>query len=305
MRKILNLLYVVLVSSSLGKIFIKVLDVFHISNLIRRIVYFLEFITGGKKNSKLYFKEHKDEITTVEKLLSDDFSIESYRAAIKFRSTSFQHDLLKIYCPTSEQYFDPVTKLSNSESFVDCGAFTGDTIESFIHTLHLNNCWEYEHIYAFEPDPKNCSILRKFITDNKLKDVDVFEYATGKTRTTALFETGENENASSKISGSVNNAADVYKRNCIEVQVDTLDNILADKKISFIKMDIEGAETDTLLGAKNIIQTQKPKLAICIYHSDKDMIHIPLLIHELVPDYKLYVRHYSDTWIETVLYAIP
>lgn len=75
-------------------------------------------------------------------------------------------------------------------------------------------------------------------------------------------------------------------------------------KVTFIKMDVEGSELESLKGAKNTILRDKPKLAICIYHKPEDMVTIPLYIKELVPEYKLYVRHHSNSWAETVLYAV-
>ena len=72
-----------------------------------------------------------------------------------------------------------------------------------------------------------------------------------------------------------------------------------------IKMDVEGSELDALEGAKQTILNNKPKLAVCLYHKTKDFIDIPNLIHNLVPEYKLYVRHHSFSVNETVLYAIP
>lgn len=71
-----------------------------------------------------------------------------------------------------------------------------------------------------------------------------------------------------------------------------------------IKMDVEGSELESLKGAKRTIQRDKPKLAICIYHKPEDMTEIPMFIKELVPEYRLYVRHHSNSDLETVLYAI-
>ena len=88
------------------------------------------------------------------------------------------------------------------------------------------------------------------------------------------------------------------------INVDAMDSIIKDDKITFLKMDIEGSELKALHGARKIIQRDKPKLAICVYHKPEDIIEIPLYINSLVPEYKFYMRHYSIDSAETVLYAI-
>ena len=89
------------------------------------------------------------------------------------------------------------------------------------------------------------------------------------------------------------------------VNVVALDHVVdKDDRVTFIKMDIEGAEKKALMGARQTIIRNKPKLAICIYHSDEDMIEIAEYLHSLVPNYRLYIRHYFYEPIETVLYAI-
>lgn len=84
-----------------------------------------------------------------------------------------------------------------------------------------------------------------------------------------------------------------------------LDNILSDREVTFIKMDIEGAEVAALHGAARIISEQKPRLAISIYHRPEDIWEIPGTILCYNPDYKFYLRHYSFSDYDTVLYAIP
>ena len=76
------------------------------------------------------------------------------------------------------------------------------------------------------------------------------------------------------------------------------------ERVTFIKFDIEGAELEALKGAKGIISSYRPKLAICLYHKKEDYWQIPYYVKELVPEYKLYIRHYSNYSSETVLYAI-
>jgi len=75
------------------------------------------------------------------------------------------------------------------------------------------------------------------------------------------------------------------------------------RQVTYIKLDIEGAEMEALIGMKETIAKYKPKLAVCLYHKPADLWELPLFIHQLNPDYKLYIRqHYPVN--EIVLYAV-
>ena len=88
------------------------------------------------------------------------------------------------------------------------------------------------------------------------------------------------------------------------VSVAAMDDMRECQDATFIKMDLEGAEMQALQGAENLIKRNKPKLAVCIYHSDQDMLEIIRYIHKIVPEYSLYVRQHSNGIGETVLYAV-
>lgn len=89
------------------------------------------------------------------------------------------------------------------------------------------------------------------------------------------------------------------------IPVDALDNIIPlNIPVSYIKMDVEGAEIASLSGAKGIIQKHRPKLSICVYHKKDDIWKIPSLIKSLNPDYKIYSRQHSLIPLEFVCYAI-
>lgn len=80
---------------------------------------------------------------------------------------------------------------------------------------------------------------------------------------------------------------------------------LIEEKVSFVKMDIEGAEAIALKGAKNHILNDHPKLAICCYHKPEDLWKIPEQVMAIRNDYRLYLRHYTDGLHESVMYFIP
>lgn len=109
-------------------------------------------------------------------------------------------------------------------------------------------------------------------------------------------------NSSSKVIELDENCTDFSSTETIEVVA--MDDVAECKDATFIKMDLEGSEIMALKGAEKIIKRNKPKLAVCIYHSDQDMLEIIQYIHSLVPEYKLFVRQHANSYNETVLYAV-
>lgn len=90
------------------------------------------------------------------------------------------------------------------------------------------------------------------------------------------------------------------------VQCVALDDVTPTYAPNLIKMDIEGAEYDALLGARNIINKYLPGLAISIYHRPEHLWQIPLLIDDIAPGkYGFYIRSHAMSTFDTVLYAIP
>ncbi len=92
------------------------------------------------------------------------------------------------------------------------------------------------------------------------------------------------------------------------IETITLDQFVEEnnvQKIDFIKMDIEGAEQNALIGCRNVIEKYNPKLAISIYHLADDMVRIPEIINEMRTEYRFYLRHYTYFFGDTVLYAEP
>jgi len=75
-----------------------------------------------------------------------------------------------------------------------------------------------------------------------------------------------------------------------------------EEPVTFIKMDLEGWEMKALAGAKRHIATNRPKLALAVYHKAADF----RLIHDFVSSfnhgYKIYLRHYTQGWSETVMF---
>ena len=187
-----------------------------------------------------------------------------------------------------EQYFDlPALKSIENEVFIDAGALQGDSIEGFLKFCN----GQYKHIYSFEPEQKNYNILCENVKKWNVENVTLIPKGLYNRNCVLSFS-----EKSQRIDENGN----------IKVPVTTLDDYLdVSETVTFIKMDIEGAELEALFGAANIIKRCKPRLAICIYHKPtEDFINIPAYLLKLVPQYKFYVRHYSYSLGDTILYAV-
>jgi len=242
------------------------------------------------ENTVLFFTQNAKRVNAIINMLSDEQSKKIYSSIVKFRQTHSKKDYPK--SKQEHEYFFNGLKLSKDEVFIDCGAYIGDTIDEFLKRMPI----EYKQIVAFEPDSKNFKELKKRHGCNpKITLINAGAYdKEGE----LLFK---EQGGSSRITDEIDNE----QNNIVHIQVRTIDNLELDN-VSFIKMDIEGAELNVLKGAEKTILKNKPKLAICIYHSDEDMINIAEYINNLIPEYKLYVRHYSfyPSITDTVLYAL-
>ena len=234
--------------------------------------------------------EHKDDYVVIG---TRDFRDEAYKGLIAMGfptnrilndDIQFQLDIL-----LDKQYFDDSIMFpQENEVFVDAGCYNCDTSLQFRDWCHDN----YERIYAFEPDPSNYLNCKEIIIDSKIEKIELLNAGVWCKKDFLHFNS-EGSTASSLLEDGANN-----------VDVVSLDDVLDGHRVTFIKMDVEGAELQALKGARNSIITYRPRLAICIYHKPADILEIPLYLQSLVSDYKFYIRHYSNHEIETVLYAI-
>ena len=190
-------------------------------------------------------------------------------------------------------------EIDNNEVFVDCGAFNGDTIREFV-----DNVGDFKRIIAYEADPNNCEIIKQDLVYCLNKDkIDLYNLAVSDTDKEVCFNSGIGASSyMSNLDDSSFAPGDVVQKP-ISIRAVSLDEHIKSEHPTFIKMDIEGSELEALRGAQKTIEKYHPKLAICIYHKENDFLDIPELIHEFVPEYKLYVRHQGVLYFDTVLFA--
>jgi FkbM family methyltransferase len=222
-------------------------------------------------------------------LWSEERSLREYVAQIRWRLTA---DFAALSPAEPNQYFDDgLVRVGPEEVFVDCGAFGGDTLLEFMRRLPS---WRAYH--AFEPDPASFAELQAVVAalpGPLAERVHVHRAATSDRRGTARF------NASGLASAQLS-AQGEYDVECV-----TIDDVVTGPAPTFVKMDIEGAEAAALTGARRVIVDGRPLLTIAAYHKQADLWELPLLIHEMVPDYQMFLRPHAGEGFETILYAMP
>ncbi|ERI90849.1 methyltransferase, FkbM family [Clostridiales bacterium oral taxon 876 str. F0540] len=256
-----------------------------------KVISYLHLCLIEEKLNKIHYchdnqydiENYKYKYNWLYEILNDDYSKDTLEYITDFRY-NFNIDVMNNFkFNLDKQYFDDLIILKDNETFVDCGGFDGKTTEQFVKL-----CTNYKKIYYFEPS----KLYFEKSLDN-LKDyqnIIFFNEGTFKENAQLKFLTKGSESAISE------NGEDV-------ISVVKLDDVIEDE-VTYIKMDVEGVEYDSLIGAEKIIRKYKPKLAICVYHNQKDFWRIPELVLSYNKNYRVYLRHYTEGILETVMYFL-
>jgi FkbM family methyltransferase len=227
---------------------------------------------------------------------SDEASRQVVRDAYDFFKT--YSDRTAVYKPRAAYslpeniYFDEmVYRRLPDERFLDCGAFDGDTVQAF----HETYSGHYSKIVAVEASPENY---------RKLAMQRLWHFQSQSITYLNAALVGDPSIETIQFSGHGVSA-------CIgggmEVCAVTIDKLCAryDFHPSLVKLDIEGAELDTLHGAVETIKRNRPVIACCLYHHPRDLWEISAFLAGVCEDYRFYARCYEDMGWETIMYAVP
>lgn len=248
--------------------------------------------TGAKKffsSEGQYIREHIAEFEKTADWLEDAQSVKTLNGLLNYRLTR-DINYIKEIKSIQEVYLDYTIidrNLLLDGWIVDGGAFDGDSIEYFIKILKNDKL----KVKAYEAGEVNCERLKKKAGLWPNVQLELHQAALWNQDNQLLNFSG------SGLSGAVNltDATEV-------VHTEKIDSSVG--KVSFIKLDVEGAEKNALIGAAGTIARHKPQMAICGYHLQDDLIEIPKLIKNLNPDYKIYLRHYMLSSADTIIYAV-
>jgi FkbM family methyltransferase len=237
--------------------------------------------------SKELLRDNRQKIKLVSSLWADDFSKKIYRNLLKHRLT--MNFLYLNECVCRSQYFPgDLFTLGPEECFVDGGACRGETIAALIRAAGGH----FGFIYGFEPDQKNYTALRS--------NLSLIEPSRKKLLNAGLSDKSGQMNFNSRANG-----ASSFSENGSEtIRLVALDEIAMEHSPTYIKLDVEGAEAKALCGMRRNVAAFRPRLAVSVYHKPADLWGIPLLLNRMFPFYRLFLRHYTDSLLETVCYAI-
>lgn len=233
--------------------------------------------------SQAWLTKHAAALQAVYEHLADEQSRRVFAATLNYKlsgkisylfdcATEREADLRQLIAPNQE------------ECYLDLGAYNGDTIQEL---GRLTN-WQWQQVVAVEPDRRNCRKLRLLAEELQQRGLAVEVHESGIWECEGALSFSDSGGRQSTFVGA-------SKR---QTPVTTIDSVLAGRPVSYIKMDVEGAEAQALRGGEQSISHWAPKLFVAAYHYDVDLFRLPQLIWQLVPDYKVYLRKhpYVPAW---------
>lgn len=232
-----------------------------------------------------FAEKNSDKLQRSFELFAEEKSRKVFENIVRFNYTG-RLEYLFMAESDKDEVFNDILKLNDNEDYLDLGAYRGDTVDEF---LKYSN-GKYSSITALEPDGKTYKKLTEHC--GTLKSFDAINAAVWRNDGEIYFD---------KKGGRMSAVSD----SGVKIKAVSVDSLFSDKSVSYIKADVEGCEYEMLLGAENTIRKHKPKLNIALYHRGEDIFKLPLMIKELQPDYKFYLRHhpYIPSW-DTNLYCI-
>ncbi len=235
-----------------------------------------------------FYTKHFQDFERVYALLADQISRETYANVIRYKITGNIGFLREAQSPVACE--KELLDFDRFSSFVDAGAYNGDTARKFI-----SDCKNAAVIHAIEPDRKNFKKLSAYAETETAAKVIPYNFGAWDKAETTEFAVGGNRNSAI--------GSQSFKRT-ETVALNTIDS-LGITDADYIKYDVEGAEKEALYGSVNTIRASKPDLLVSLYHRSEDLFTLPSLVHALFPEYTLYLRRfeYVPAW-DINLYAI-
>ncbi len=256
---------------------------------IRRMANETEFyapevpLFGGGLLDREFVLGHKEEIDSVRGFLSDETSKKAFDGLFSYKISGKIDPLMEIETDRIQD-LKTLVPFREGDFYVDLGAYDGDTVLEW-----HENFPKHGKILAVEPGRKTFQKLMK-----NCGHIPGFQ---------AIEAAAWNENTPLSFNGKSGRSAAVASDGKDLVEGICLSDVCT--KADFIKFDVEGAEKEAIEGARELIQREKPTLCISCYHRTEDFFALPLQIKKILPEYRVYLRHwpYIPAW-DTVYFFV-
>lgn len=262
----------------------QVIDIIKNLSLCHKIIMPSVPVFGDNIFNKAFLKNNLNEIKKAYSLLADEKSKSVFESIIRFQITG---DLNYCFdCESQKDEAFEILNLGENESFLDLGAYRGDTIKEFLH--YTDN---YEKIVAVEPDKRTFKKLQDYCEN--LENCTTLNNAVWNESKEIFFDGNKGRGGSAKDNGDI-------------IHTVTVDD-LSEKygKFTYLNIDVEGAEKEMLQGAEKTLQQNKPKLCMAAYHRSEDIFALINQINQINGDYKIYLRHHPHiSFWDTNIYCI-
>ncbi len=226
-------------------------------------------VYGKNIFDRAFYEEHRSEITDVTARLEDDLSVKTMVNTVTNKLTGSIEPLKA--CETTPDEENSLIRLPDNATFVDLGAYNGDTILKYTDV-----CPTINRIYAVEPDKRNFRKLNE--NTSHINNITYINALISDKSGTAHIDTSKGRGVHEAKDGG-------------DIESTTVDDILNGAKVDFIKFDVEGNEHKAIEGAKESIKKYRPVMHIACYHRSEDIFDLPLEVLKIRDDYKIYMRH--------------
>ncbi len=227
-------------------------------------------VAGGELFDIDFYSKNTEKISKARELLADEESRALYDDMIGAKLTGKVE-----YLSRGVSSDDEILSLLSAEDFrvtLDLGAYNGDTALKLIDV-----CPKLQTVIALEPDERNFKKLCFNTTSSKKVEP---HYAAAWDKDEILTFTKGGGRGIRKSAGA----------KTVEVAGVRAESFLDGRKPDYIKIDVEGEERRAIEGCKESIKKYTPALRIALYHKSADIFELPLLIHEIEPSYRLFIR---------------
>lgn len=226
-------------------------------------------VVSGELFTREFAAENRERLQWVYDRLADDVSKKTFESVIQYKLTWQAEHLFSCEMPQSEAY-ENLLRFECGERFLDLGAYRGDTVEDFVR-----HCGDYASITAVEPDGYSFRKLTEK-TEN-LANCTCIRAAASDRSGEAMFAAKAGRGSRLSAKGE-------------KIPTLCVDDLAQTDGFTFINVDVEGAEAAVICGAEQTVRQCRPKLLLAAYHRSEDLFCLPMMLLNMQPNYRLYMR---------------